>query len=391
MQVRRQDTIVRIFLIIIVLLLLMLPLISFLFWVFMPSTELKVLILDKTVLTKRGQEHRSFDWILAHNKYVKPNDKIYRISPDYFGFFPLKDKKFIIRDLDKYNDQQLDSIANTFDMIYYTDTYGIYRNEWYLDTLQTEHSQKVYGGMTNNEYLLMEKMKQRKKLVINEFNTIGSPTPRSVRNKTEKLFHINWSGWTARFFNSLDTITNPELPRWLVRGYKKQHNNQWPFKRSGIAFVHEDETIFILENITHLDVKVPYIYTTRYGREKFNLPDKVHYPFWFDVTYNTDDSNKIISYFRLQPNLKGDSILNRFNIPKTFPAVIEHTGDYPYYYFTGDFADNPIFYYTCYFRGIEYLDFLFYDKNNLNERNKFFWKFYIPLMTKILKDNQHQK
>ena len=387
----RKDRGVRIVLIILIWIIILLPIISFIMWYFHSSKQLKILILDKTVLTQRCQEHRSLNWLLTHYKYTKANDKLYRITPDYFGFFPLENKKFIVRDLERFDDAQLDSLANNLDAIYYTDTYGIYRNEWFLDTLQTEHSPKVYGGMTYKEYLLMEKMHKRKKLVLHEFNTIGSPTPSNVRISVEKLFHIRWSSWTARFFHSFDTIRNPELPKWLVRGYKEQHNGEWPFKRSGIAYVHEDGTIFVLEMITHLHSSVPYIYTIKEARKEYGLPDKVHYPFWFDVTYNTSDTNKVIAYFHIDPNEKGDSILKHFGLPATFPAVIQHTGDYPYYYFTGDFADNPVFYYTCYFQGIENFDFLFYNKSNLNERNKFFWKFYMPLMRKILDDYTSKK
>ena len=28
---------------------------------------------------------------------------------------------------------------------------------------------------------------------------------------------------------------NKELPKWLIKDYVEQHNNQWPFKQSGIT------------------------------------------------------------------------------------------------------------------------------------------------------------
>jgi len=373
---------------IIFILIILIPIWSWLWWFFDSTQPMNMLTLDKTVPTDYRNEHRSFNWIQTHYKYVRRDNKeLYSNFEDYYGFFPLKpleDKKYAIHDLDTLDFSQLDSMADALDMVYYTDQYGVYYNEWYLDTLETEHSPKIYGGMSNNDFILLSKMKDRKKLILTEFNLIASPTPYNVRKKTEKTFGIEWSGWTGRYFDLLDTIKNPELPRWVIRLYTEQHNGDWPFTMSGIVFVHLDERIAILEKKTDLDVEVPFIYTSEYGQKKYKVPGKIHYPYWLDIMYSSQ-INKVVATYKIKPNDRGDSILKHYGIPSEFPAFIEHDEkDYKFYYFCGDFSDNPITLYSSYFRGISAINRFFYKNTVYNERTKFFWKYYKPIVSKII-------
>ena len=377
---------------IIVTIIILTPLISWLLWYKTPETKLRILILDKTVPMPERQEHRSLNWVLTNRMYTKTNKKIYSINDDYFGFFPMKpykEEEYEIHDFEDLNETELKEICDTLDMIYFTDTYGVYYNEWYLDSLQTEHSARIYGGTTANEMILLEEMKKQEKLIITEFNTIASPTSRSIRRRFEKDFNIEWSSWTARHFRNLDTTQNKEIPRWVIRLYMEQHDNKWPFKKSGILFVHENTTLEILEEGIHLEENVPFIETNEYFCEKYGLIDKVHYPFWFDITF-TNDSNEVISNYHLYPTELGDSILKAHHIPTVFPAAIQHLSDYRFYYFAGDFADNPLPVGSSFFRGVQLIDFLFYEAND-EARSKFFWKYYLPLMTTILETNFKNK
>jgi hypothetical protein len=75
------------------------------------------------------------------------------------------------------------------------------------------------------------------------------------------------------------------------------------------------------------------------------------------------------------------------NIPSQFPAIIEHyRNDYKFYYFCGDFADNPISQGGSYFKGISLFRKLFYNDDIAAERVSFFWEFYRPMINKILDD-----
>jgi hypothetical protein len=60
--------------------------------------------------------------------------------------------------------------------------------------------------------------------------------------------------------------------------------------------------------------------------------------------------------------------------------------DYQFYYFSGDFCDNPISMTTSYFNGIGFFKSMFYDASGPSERSSFFWNFYRPLMNNILTD-----
>jgi hypothetical protein len=375
------------------ILLFSLPIISIAVWYFSPTHSINLLVLDKTVLTTDANEHRSFNWILKHYKFVQPSPQnkttFYDIG-NYKGFFPLDSHKYYVDDLTLYTDQQLDSLADTLDMVYFTDTYGIYHNEWYRDVIQNdkmmlEHSSRIYGGTEMEDYELLKRMHERQKLILLEFNTIASPTRYRIRKLIEDEFGILWSGWIGRYFFSLDTNVNQELPGWVVRLHKEQYNGTWPYKKPGIVFVHESDRIVVLENERDLLHEVPVIQTKLYYQDFYDLPEYMRYPFWFDIT-QYKDTDLIVSTFKIHVNERGDSILHHHKIPKTFPAVF---GDHivnRFYYFAGDFADNPIPFTAVYTRGIEYLDFFFYDNKDMADRKKFFWRFYRPMMKRILYD-----
>jgi hypothetical protein len=184
----------------------------------------------------------------------------------------------------------------------------------------------------------------------------------------------------------LDTTKNPDLPKWIIRLYKRQHQNQWSFTNPGIVLVHSSDTIAILEKGTSLTFGVPVVKSFQYGVEKYNLPKEISYPYWFDITLSSDTANKVISYYELFPNQKGDSILHRHHIPKIFPATFEHINDSPFYYFCGDFSDSPIHNTWVEITGIQYIKMFVMNDLDLNDRTPFFWRYYLPMTSKILDD-----
>lgn len=362
---------------------IMLPLILWLTWVIKPSREAKIMLMDKTVLTRQGVEHRAFNWVLAHRKYLKPNGTFYTPEQDYLGFFPLENDRFQIKDLSRKTDAELDSLSDASDMVYLTDMYGIYENDWYHKSNLSEHSPRIYGGLHSNDVRYLRKMKEKNKLIMAEFNLFATPTPASERAEAEQLLGLKWTGWTGRYFEQLDTLKNPGLPRWVVRLYKQQHHAAWPFTRPGIVFVHEDETIAILEKETDLKYEVPLVKSFNYGVEKFGIPKNIRYPYWFDITLSTDTNNRVISYYEISPTKRGDSILHHHNIPAIFPAAFENI-QAPYYYFCGDFTDIPVNNTFEKLIGMEYLKMFVINKYDLNDRTPFFWRYYLPMTSTIL-------
>ncbi len=364
-----------------------LPLWMWLAWVLTPKRNFQVALIDKTVLTPKGQEHISLNWVLTNERFSKANGDLYKSERDYFGFFPLADEKYELKGLERFDDNQLHQLASTADMVYITDTYGIYSNEWFKIDDPKERSTIIYGGMSKQDILFIDEMRRNHKLIISEFNSIASPTSIPVRREFEDSFGIHWSGWVGRYFDSFDTTINPELPKWLIRNYERQYNAKWLFKKSGIAYVHSDDRVVILENETDLLEEIPSIYSTEEGQQYYGMPEKIKYSYWFDIIQPDTSFNHVISYFRVNVNEKGRTQLKNFGIPESFPAVTAHiNSDYRMFYFSADFCDNPISLFNSHFRGINYFRWLFYNTQDPVERRSFFWTLYRPLVSRILND-----
>ena len=363
----------------------LLPIILFITWLLKPAYELKVAILDKTAVTKEMNEHKSLDWVLDHEKFCKPDRSLYSSTEDYYGFFPLANNKFFIKDFEGNSDSTLRIIANKIDLMYVTDTYGVYDREWYHSVYRGEFSNLIYGGMSQKEFTLLKILKEEKKLVLTEYNTFATPTPVFVRTEFENTFGLKWTGWAGRFIDDLDTTRNKEIPIWLINDYKTQHNNKWPFNKSGIVFVHENGRVEVLEFMRDLKEEIPSIFTNERNQKRYGVPAKIKYSYWFDVVL-TKRSNNVSSVYYINSNARGDSLLNDMKIPNPFPAVIEHTDDYKFYYFCGDFSDNPIDLLYSKFAYITLFHPLFYSESEPAERESFFWRFYQPMITTILKN-----
>jgi len=367
--------------------LLLLPVWMWLAWLLTPKRHLVVAIVDKTVLTPAAQEHISLDWVLKHEKFTRNGTDLYQPQHDYFGFFPGKDDHFKVKGLERFSGEKLKTLSEDADLVYFTDTYGIYADEWYAKRAQTERSQLLYGGMTEQDIGLLADMQARHKLMIAEFNSIGSPTSAPVRRRFEELFGMHWSGWTGRYFADLDTGTNKELPRWLIRDYEARHGGAWPFSKQGIVFVSNDDRVVILQDSSGLTDPLPSIEASPSGLKTLDLPATIHYPFWFDIIDSPGSRNPVDAYFVIHATAAGKAELDKSGIPERFPAILGHSGpDYRFYYLSGDFCDNPIELGTSYFNGIGLFQRLFYDGADPAQRTGFFWGFYRPMMTRILND-----
>lgn len=370
--------------------LLLTPLWMRIIWQFIPTRQVSVIIIDKTVKDDTHAKHRSLNWILNLRKYVKRDGSSYEIDKDYFGFFPGEDEQYLIKDFDNMSDAEVDSIAGENDMCYFTDTYGVWSDEWYRRKSRLEKSINIYGGLSEKDVLLMLKMKAQKKLVIAEFNILGVPTPTTVKNRFEELFGLKSSGWIGRYITTLDTTNNPDLPQWIVSAYKQQNNGDWKFRKEGMILVNDTGKVIILEAEAELSEAIPDLYTNASSAKRYNLPEQIIYPYWMEIVSTYSPESKVISEFTINTNNAGDAILKANNIPKRFPAIISHDAEYRFYYFAGDFADNPTKFRFSKLWGMRPLRFLMYNAIDKTDRNRFFWEFYQPLMEKILEE-QHEK
>jgi len=79
-------------------------------------------------------------------------------------------------------------------------------------------------------------------------------------------------------------------------------------------------------------------------------------------------------------------VLRKNGIPRVFPAIVHRNKGYIFYYFCGDFADNPTKFRFAKLDGITGLKFLLYNAKDRTDRNRFFWEFYLPMMQNILQE-----
>lgn len=214
--------------IILILLILLLPFILHGIWLLKPAVPLDLLLIDKTVSDQEKNEHASFTWLMNNIKVTKTVNKTLYTLDDYYGFFPQDSEKFTISDFEKLDTNELSNLSEKNQAIYITDSYGVYSNEWYQHQQISERSNLIYGGLTDKELYVIEQMKKQQKLILAEFNCIGSPTSKNIRKKFEELFRVHWTGWVGRYFDNLDP-ENTDIPRWLISNYKKQHQGKWPF------------------------------------------------------------------------------------------------------------------------------------------------------------------
>jgi hypothetical protein len=371
---------------------LLLPGWLWLAWWLQPKRRLTVAIIDKTVSGPTPQEHLSLDWVLNQERFTKTATRGYGPGADYFGFFPGSDRHYRLRGLERFRPGDLDRLAADADLTYFTDTYGVYTAEWYGRLPPGSRSTLLYGGMSEQDIAFLRAMKARHKTAIAEFNSIGSPTPAPIRQEFESLYGLHWLGWTARYFPLLDTMRNPDLPRWLVDNYRAAHSGAWPFHRDGMAWVNNDGRVVVLEAGSMLRRAVPCIKTTP-AASGLGLPDSIGYPFWFDVLEpdTAAGPKETLAMFDIDVNPDGARLLGEYGIPARCPAILRHMGaDYGFYYFSGDFCDNPIGYTSSYFKGAAFFEDIFRGKVTEGDRTPFFWDFYRPLLSGILDSEYHR-
>ncbi|MCB8964084.1 MAG: hypothetical protein H6536_03465 [Bacteroidales bacterium] len=358
----------------------------FITWSLQPKQKINFYILDKTVIQKDRPEHKAFVWLLNQNGYVGPDGKPYSVTRDYWGFFPL-DLANEIFDFKAIRINEVDAYAAVYDAAYYTDCYGVYAFEWYKNITQPIHSSKVFGGLNQNDYLLLKKMKEEGKLIMGEYNMFSTPTNALIRNKTEELFNLTWTGWSGKSFTNLD----PQLPNgpseWMPKLYESQHLKPWPTQSQGIVLVSNDGLIDVLELNESVKTLYPTIESTQNGQTKLGLPQTTPFAGWFE--FMTPNTNALVhAIYKIDATANGLETLNKLGLNSQFAAIIQAHDNEPTFYFAGDFAENPVISATSKMSGGKFLNRLLSRKT---EKSEFFNTFYTPLIESIVGDYRNNK
>jgi hypothetical protein len=368
--------------VIILAVIIALPVINLIRWSVQPKKPLDVIIVDKTVPSPEREHHKSFSWILTNNRFVKKeNHSSYSYTKDYYGFFPqrpIKDKKWEKND---YRLTDIINLADKNDAIYFTDTYGVFFNDWFRGINKSRKSRKIYGGMNNNDFLLLKEMKDRNKLVIMEYNCFDYPTAQLESIRTQEKLGISFSGWTGKYFTSLDT-NSVDFPVWMTAIYRKQYGKPWTFTKAGIVIIKEKD-IVVLEEGSALRTSMPLILTDSAYTKKYGMIPSVTFNEWFDIIDPME--NKVISKFSLNTTALGDTLLSSNSLFHEFPAVVQDPVAGRIFYFSGDFACYDLPYWIARLKGIEKLKGVLYSDKTEDPR-RFFWLYYKPLINGIFSD-----
>lgn len=369
--------------------LLLIPTVSFIKWAFQEKKPVDVVILDKTVPTHDRLGHRSFVYILTSERYVKgEKGGSYSAAKDYYGFVPLRpvrEKQFKKKD---FRLTELIDLAEKSDAMYYTDTYGVFFNDWYQGIKKSRRSRKLYGGLNNNDYLLMAEMKKRDKLILLEYNTFDYPTAGLEKFKTEELLGITSKGWMGQYYRSLDSVAQHGVPVWMPALYRKQYHEPWTFTRAGVVLLKEN-SIIVLEEGTHLTSALPEITTGSAAAERFGMVEKVTFANAFDII--DPGHNNVLSEFVLNTTAAGEALLEENDLKPVFPAVTQEPLQQHTYYFAGDFANNDIPFWTVRLRNVQKGARALLYSDNENDPKRFFWLYYKPLVASIFREYYSDK
>lgn len=353
-----------------------------LYWHSLPTRDLDVRIIDKTVPYPDYREHKNLIWGLKHRRISPPGtasnwDK----SSDYIGFHPKKDgtPEGAIRQNLEWRD------VRDIDALFIADSYGVYTGDYREGGKRNKHldySEMIYGGLNINEARVIKTFVENGGHLVGEFNTFATPTEGNARDILENLLGVEWTGWTGRYFRDLDDLEI--IPRWAPQLYQEQYDRDWEFDGPGWIFIHADTRIFVLlegKDITPKGITIDIDRDEPLVREaNRNVP----YRFWFDVVSPGDTENVIASYdLDLKPPGQ-DKISNFEAVSSRFPAIIRASRDPLRLYMAGDFTDQfkdlgP----ARYWGWARFQQFL--TRFRSSDRPEYFsWGFYQPVLNKIL-------
>ena len=368
---------------IIVLILLILP---FVIWHLLPKHELNVSILDKTVLSYSNDEkiikenvyrkHQGLEWILNQQRYVKPDGTKYDYKTDYYG--PMLDEEGAYDHTVNLGDS-----TERPDMIYLSDAYGLGN-----DTFgHYNGSSPLDGGISDDDMSYVSFAYESGAPIIGEATLFSSPLSDSVRSQLMTMFGVKPTKWIGRYLFDLEDFT--DVPDWAPPMYEQQEGVEWRFTGPGILLVSNDGEIIILEQNTDFNSKnLLQIYINEEYKKEFGSCGKCNFYNWFELiepNYGTEE----IATFYFDLNATGMEKIKDVSRTPYFCAITrkQEKGYAPAYYFSGDCND--------YVSGKRYGDFVFSDwlfrffsYDRQGDISNFFWRFYTPLMNRILSETK---
>jgi hypothetical protein len=377
----KRRRVVRFWILFVVAFVLFLIFGSFILWQVSPGSSWRTLVVDKTVPHPDYREHQSLFWVLNHAKVVnKGGERKWRPGKDYVGFYP---EKFVASDASfSSNLESAQTIG--VNLIFLADTYGVYADDYkYPEKYRThlDYSQKIFGGLEEEEVDAIEDFVQNGGSLIAEFNSFHHPTPQPVRERIEKLLGLRSTGWMGRYFK--DLANRGDVPAWALRHWKTHSGEEWNFSGPGYILAHPDTRLLVLEE--RKDVEADGLQIRKILSEDPLMRgafSATPYRFWFDIEVPVEGT-EVLAQYRFRLTARGREKMQEFGLPEAFPAVMRASREPLRLYFAGDFSDNNIYHGPYFFYGWSKLRRLFCCVGKNRTQNRFFWDFYVPLLENI--------
>lgn len=359
--------------------------IAFVGWQIKPKTKLNVCVLDKTVLVSTDdnevdkdlayRKHQGFFWLLNQKKIVKASDgKSYDYKKDYFG-------QFIKEDGSRGDEKSLTTLDYVPDLMYISDVYGAVN-----DTYGYYNKEEAAGsGFNSDDMSVVSYAYENNATVVGEMELFNSDMSNSVKSQLESLFGMSETGWVGRYIYELQDFT--DVPDWALPLYEQQSGVEWQFSGPGILLVSNEGKIIVLEQKTDFNSKnLLQISVNEKYKKEFKGAKKCNFYNWFELI-EANSSTEAIATFDFDVNATGMEKLKDISTKPQFVAItrkkVENKPNT--YYFAGDFNDYVSKKNINNFLGADKVyKFLSYD--NQGDISYFYWNFYNPFMTSILKE-----
>ncbi len=360
-------------LLIILLIIIILPFLGRLLWELPKGKNVNLLIVNKTTANNSENQVKAFNWVLNFHKYVKSINDCYNYKKDYYGFHPDAPlPELLIR---TFGLSDISSLQSNHKLLYYIDNEGVSLNDRLPDG--PDH----YGGLNQNDYLLLKAFYEESKPVIAECNFFSVPTEDLVRFNTEQLVDIYYIGWRGKFIHNLNSKkVGAHLDKKWIDRYREYYGNKWEFEGSGIVLLNDKQKrIIILPSEKFMTEDYPAIRTEPKHSAFFNIPPSVAFTGWFSIVYQ--GRNEVISSLDLNLNDEGIDFLKRNGIDSVFPATIR--GKNNFYYLAGNYSEENVLLTFSKYR--VFSDVLrLVGKNMTGNPDQFFYTYYFPFMSSLL-------
>ena len=334
-------------------------------WRANPIRTIDIAIIDKSVSDMNYNEHKGLIWILNQQKIRDRNGHTYVNEKSYYGFNPSAVNHI----------QSLPSTLQGKDLIYAADTYGIYRQEQQADR---SYKQKlIYGGMKSEDVQKIQYATATGATFVGEYNILGAPTDKEVRQQLENMFGIKWTGWKGRYYKELANVST-----LLKQGYTLATGEKWTYQGEGILFINEEENMVVLDS-SDLEAQSFGVEFSEKGYEWSQMKGKTSYYGWFDIVERRTRA-EVMAEYTMDLSQSGAEKLKSAGIPDHFPAItrFNHTTHYSYY-FSGDYANRVDTPYPTQYIGWDVVMKFFIPRTH---QNAFYWEIYVPVMKQIFSE-----